>query len=247
MALALLTRVEKDQIRVLEVVGASGAFRADDVCGVRESYCGETLLSGRPLGIEHAAASEWRDHLLFITLNREDFSFVIHLDRQPRTSRRREAQTGSRARSGSRSERTLDAVEHSRTLMEWWPFLIFHRGGLRIKVINNTILPIGSSRWKATSAHPFESVEKCPERCASWTPSLAKSRLTLATLKNCAFSSNASKQSSSPSPTSISCISMGPTQTALAPPCRMVATPSKTREIPSICQREAPKLLIKTV
>ena len=76
-------------------------------------------------------------HLLFFTLNREDFSFVIHLDRQPRTSRRREAQTGSRARSGSRSERTLDAVEHSRTLMEWWPFLIFHRGGLRIKVINN--------------------------------------------------------------------------------------------------------------
>ena len=76
--------------------------------------------------------------VLFITLNREDFSFVIHLDRQPRTSRRREAQTGSRARSGSRSERTLDAVEHSRTLMEWWPFLIFHRGGLRIKVINNT-------------------------------------------------------------------------------------------------------------
>ena len=79
-----------------------------------------------------------RTELLFFTLNREDFSFVIHLDRQPRTSRRREAQTGSRARSGSRSERTLDAVEHSRTLMEWWPFLIFHRGGLRIKVINNT-------------------------------------------------------------------------------------------------------------
>ena len=75
--------------------------------------------------------------VLFFTLNHEDFSFVIHLDRQPRTSRRREAQTGSRARSGSRSERTLDAVEHSRTLMEWWPFLIFHRGGLRIKVINN--------------------------------------------------------------------------------------------------------------
>ena len=79
--------------------------------------------------------------MLFFTLNREDFSFVIHLDRQPRTSRRREAQTGSRARSGSRSERTLDAVEHSRTLMEWWPFLIFHRGGLRIKVINNNAQP----------------------------------------------------------------------------------------------------------
>ena len=27
--------------------------------------------------------------VLFFTLNREDFSFVIHLDRQPRTSRRR--------------------------------------------------------------------------------------------------------------------------------------------------------------
>ena len=83
--------------------------------------------------------------VLFFTLNREDFSFVIHLDRQPRTSRRREAQTGSRARSGSRSERTLDAVEHSRTLMEWWPFLIFHRGGLRIKVINNTWSPVQTS------------------------------------------------------------------------------------------------------
>ena len=76
--------------------------------------------------------------MLFITLNREDFSFVIHLDRQPRTTEDGTAQTGSRARSGSRSERTLDAVEHSRTLMEWWPFLIFHRGGLRIKVINNS-------------------------------------------------------------------------------------------------------------
>ena len=80
----------------------------------------------------------WVHLVLFFILNREDFSFVIHLDRQPRTSRRREAQTGSRARSGLRSERTLDAVEHSRTLMERWPFLIFHRDGLRIKVINNT-------------------------------------------------------------------------------------------------------------
>ena len=89
----------------------------------------------------HLPFSETRPTVVF-TLNREDFSFVIHLDRQPRTSRRREAQTGSRARSGSRSERTLDAVEHSRTLMEWWPFLIFHRGGLRIKVINNTYAPL---------------------------------------------------------------------------------------------------------
>ena len=73
MALALLTRVEKDQIRVLEVVGASGAFRADDVCGVRESYCGETLLSGRPLGIEHAAASEWRDHPAYRFIQMESY------------------------------------------------------------------------------------------------------------------------------------------------------------------------------
>ena len=85
--------------------------------------------------IETLISTYWNFRFI---LNREDFSFVIHLDRQPRTSRRREAQTGSRARSGSRSERTLDAVEHSRTLMEWWPFLIFHRGGLRIKVINDT-------------------------------------------------------------------------------------------------------------
>ena len=96
-----------------------------------------TLLRRFLDGTRTASPVAW--HVLFFTLNREDFSFVIHLDRQPRTSRRREAQTGSRARSGSRSERTLDAVKHSRTLMEWWPFLIFHRGGLRIKVINNSM------------------------------------------------------------------------------------------------------------
>ena len=97
--------------------------------------------------------------MLFFILNREDFSFVIHLDRQPRTSRRREAQTGSRARSGSRSERTLDAVEHSRTLMEWWPFLIFHRGGLRIKVINNNWLkPAERSGAGSTKSFPAPAV-----------------------------------------------------------------------------------------
>ena len=94
--------------------------------------------------------------VLFFTLNREDFSFVIHLDRQPRTSRRREAQTGSRARSGSRSERTLDAVEHSRTLMEWWPFLIFHRGGLRIKVINNRSSQTSGFFLLAETGHPHQ-------------------------------------------------------------------------------------------
>ena len=94
--------------------------------------------------------------LLFFILNREDFSFVIHLDRQPRTSRRQEAQTGSRARSGSRSERTLDAVEHSRTLMEWWPFLIFDRGGLRIKVINNTCARTCQEPRPVPKLDPFE-------------------------------------------------------------------------------------------
>ena len=100
--------------------------------------------------------------VLFITLNREDFSFVIHLDRQPRTSRRREAQTGSRARSGSRSERTLDAVEHSRTLMEWWPFLIFHRGGLRIKVINNTGQKRQTTANAVRPAVSFNGALECP-------------------------------------------------------------------------------------
>ena len=90
---------------------------------------------------------------------------MIHLDRQPRTSRRREAQTGSRARSGSRSERTLDAVEHSRTLMEWWPFLIFHRGGLRIKVINNTGSKYGRQAVRAIPVPDKTFEAPCPEQC----------------------------------------------------------------------------------
>ncbi len=113
----------------------------------------------RPESLYHAFGTEPR--LLFLTLNREDFSFVIHLDRQPRTSRRREAQTGSRARSGSRSERTLDAVEHSRTLMEWCPFLIFHRGGLRIKVINN-----GKPAAKDPGRARFGGAGRIEPRCA---------------------------------------------------------------------------------
>ena len=123
-----------------------------------------TLPTELSFGIGHDPVAEYNnkrtrliavlEQLLFFTLNREDFSFVIHLDRQPRTSRRREAQTGSRARSGSRSERTLDAVEHSRTLMEWWPFLIFHRGGLRIKVINNSSTASAISVEDALSRMP---------------------------------------------------------------------------------------------
>ena len=113
--------------------------------------------------------SQKPEPLLFFILNREDFSFVIHLDRQPRTSRRREAQTGSRARSGSRSERTLDAVEHSRTLMEWWPFLIFHRGGLRIKVINNSHSLIGdvpaAVEFGRVAAAPVNTLRQQTHRC----------------------------------------------------------------------------------
>ena len=226
---------------------------------------------------------------MFFTLNREDFSFVIHLDRQPRTSRRREAQTGSRARSGSRSERTLDAVEHSRTLMEWWPFLIFHRGGLRIKVINNNpaaplrcfsrFFPKGiglasdvtsSARQKITSQCNFSDaallgaavIPLCSgsHTCSTprlhpplriplagrpgllrhampiWLPNMSRG---IATCLNRAIGTAGLPPAglrpcrllpTSPSPTSTSCIFMAPMQTALAPPCRTVATPCKTRE-----------------
>ena len=124
-------------------------IRAEVTRLVSEARCRPILVIDEAHHLRPEVLEELR-LLLFFTLNREDFSFVIHLDRQPRTSRRREAQTGSRARSGSRSERTLDAVEHSRTLMEWWPFLIFHRGGLRIKVINNTCSP--TTTWTPKTA-----------------------------------------------------------------------------------------------
>ena len=142
--------------------------------------------------------------VLFFTLNREDFSFVIHLDRQPRTSRRREAQTGSRARSGSRSERTLDAVEHSRTLMEWWPFLIFHRGGLRIKVINNTLPHRSQVRLPVTvdgqSRRPDFDRNEDPTRCLL----VARERANLVGLK--LFGSEASDPSVVESTTHLGCL-----------------------------------------
>ena len=36
--------------------------------------------------------------------------------------------------------------------MEWWPFLIFHRGGLRIKVINNNYTQLRSRKLEAETA-----------------------------------------------------------------------------------------------
>ena len=156
--------------------GAGKLVLASDLAGgynPRQFRPGQHPVEGGPLRKTAVLVAAPLDLLLFFTLNREDFSFVIHLDRQPRTSRRREAQTGSRARSGSRSERTLDAVEHSRTLMEWWPFLIFHRGGLRIKVINNTfrrrrssfsfVSPRTTSRgWPAATS--FHRIGSSPRR-----------------------------------------------------------------------------------
>ena len=45
--------------------------------------------------------------------------------------------------------------------MEWWPFLIFHRGGLRIKVINNSSSFnnfISFLTWQSVTIHsPFNS------------------------------------------------------------------------------------------
>jgi len=73
MAVGLLTCRENDQIRLLEVVGASSGFQADGICRLRESYCGETLLSGRPLGIDHAGASEWRDHPAYRFIKMESY------------------------------------------------------------------------------------------------------------------------------------------------------------------------------
>ena len=129
--------LELDVQPKVQYAGAD-SWRNLDVTSVVEYYPNRWLDLVGEASFGRTQQSNDVSSVLFFTLNREDFSFVIHFDRQPRTSRRREAQAGSRARSGSRSERTLDAVEHSRTLMEWWPFLIFHRGGLRIKVINNT-------------------------------------------------------------------------------------------------------------
>ena len=49
--------------------------------------------------------------------------------------------------------------------MEWWPFLIFHRGGLRIKVINNTNT---HSRPYVSNDNPysesqFKTMKYCPQ------------------------------------------------------------------------------------
>ena len=117
---------------------------------------GFTLVADACLGI---ASSQ----LLFFILNLS-FGFTS-------TGNHVRAEDGRRrrgTRSGSRSERTLDAVEHSRTLMEWWPFLIFHRGGW-IKVINNNRRPgcaPEASRFRGAGApRPFlEPLASVPAR-----------------------------------------------------------------------------------
>ena len=53
------------------------------------------------------------------------------------------------------SARTLDAVEHSRTIMERWSFVIFHRGGSRISVIANKRPAAVTTSSTQLSANPF--------------------------------------------------------------------------------------------
>ena len=92
--------------------------------------------------------------VVFYIESRRFLIVVIHLDRQPRTSRRREAQTGSRARSGSRSERT-----RRRRALPYPHGVVAARGGLR-KVINNSnprLLAEARARADSGTAPPAET------------------------------------------------------------------------------------------
>ena len=140
------------------------------------SFEPETAEPDAPAFDPDAAAFE-PDTLLFITLNREDFSFVIHLDRQPRTSRRR------RRRQGRVAARERAPLTPSSTPVPS-PFLIFHRGGLRIKVTrrlsNQTRRP--SSRMRRPSSTTRRPSSKS-HRLSSQTRRLSSTKRRLSSTK----------------------------------------------------------------
>ena len=74
--------------RNLERFAVRALLKANELLGLAlGARLAELRDSGEPLQAVFAESeANAIQHLLFFTLNREDFSFVIHLDRQPRTS-----------------------------------------------------------------------------------------------------------------------------------------------------------------
>ncbi len=62
LPIGILSQVNGDIFRVLDSVGGEGLFPVGGTRELRQTYCGGTVLSSEPVALEHAGASEWRDH-----------------------------------------------------------------------------------------------------------------------------------------------------------------------------------------
>jgi len=62
LPIGILSQVNGDMIRVLDSVGGKGRFPVGGTRELGQTYCGGTVHSSEPVALEHAAASEWRDH-----------------------------------------------------------------------------------------------------------------------------------------------------------------------------------------
>ena len=72
-SLGMMTKVEGRQLRILEIVGDPGPFVVGNACNVSESYCGATMDAGRPIGIDHASASDWKNTAAYRLIGMESY------------------------------------------------------------------------------------------------------------------------------------------------------------------------------
>lgn len=71
---AMLTRYNSaNDMEVLYVMGEENPWKKGDHIGAQDSYCSRTVTSVKPLCVEYAAVSEWRNHQAYKTNKIESY------------------------------------------------------------------------------------------------------------------------------------------------------------------------------
>jgi len=73
LPIAMLSRIDDDGLSIIEIHGTGESLGPGVVLPLRETFCSETLRSGRTICFNHAGRSRWRDHPAYAALALEAY------------------------------------------------------------------------------------------------------------------------------------------------------------------------------